>query len=160
MTAQANELIIVVVTSGHSGSSNIRTFTVTDSFGNTYKQRGSTVSSGSNAEQISVYYWNTTSHTGTFTVTATPNSYNRNMTVLAFGITGAASFDTYSTLPKSASSTGTSYSTVSSVYTPNPNDIVLAFEGHLSSTTETVSSPFQSISSLLKNVNGEMRCRI
>jgi hypothetical protein len=156
MTAQANELIIVVVTSGHIGSSSTRTFTVTDSFGNTYTQRGSTVSSGLNAEQISVYYWNTTSHTGVFTVTVTPNNYNRNMTVLAFGITGAASFDTYSTLPKSASNTGTSTTpTVSSVYTSNPNDIVLAFEGHLSSTTENASSPFQSNSSLLKNANGE-----
>jgi hypothetical protein len=155
MTAQANELIIVVVTSGHSGSSSTRSFTVTDSFGNTYTQRGSTVSSGSNAEQISVYYANTGSHTGAFTVTATPNSYNRNIDVLAFGITGAASFDTYSTLPKSASSTGTSNPTVSSVSTSNPNDIVLAFEGHLDSNTETASSPFQSISSLLKNANGE-----
>jgi hypothetical protein len=113
------------------------------------------VSSGSNAEQISVYYWNTTSHTGNFTVTVTPNNYNRNITVLAFGITGASSFDTYSTLPKSASSTGTSNPTVSNVYTLNSNDIVLAFEGHLSSTTETASSPFQSNSTLLKNANGE-----
>jgi hypothetical protein len=164
MTAQANELIIVVVTSGHSGSSSTRTFTITDSFGDTYTQRGSTVTSGSNAEQISEYYANTGSHTGSFTVTATDSSgsYNRNIDVLAFGITGAAAspFDTHAGLPYPAHNGGSSAPTVTGVSTSNAHDMILAFEGHLSSTADTVGTlagtAFSAPSGFLNNPsNGE-----
>jgi hypothetical protein len=161
MTAQANELIMIVITQGNSGSSNIRSFTLSDSFSShlTYTQRGSTLSSGSNAEAISVYYAVTdSSHTGSFTITVTPSNYNRNFDVLVFGITGAntaSPFDSNGALPKTASNTGSSTPTVTGVSTSNANDMLLAFEGQLSSTAQTANSPFQSIASLLRNSNGE-----
>jgi hypothetical protein len=161
MTAQTNELIMIVITQGNSGSSSIRTFALTDSFSShlTYTQKGSTVSSGSNAEAISVYYAVTdSSHTGSFTITVTPSSYNRNFDVLVFGITGAntaSPFDSNAVLPRTNSNTGTSTPTVTGISTSNANDMILAFEGQLSSTTQTAGSPFQSIASLLRNSNGE-----
>jgi hypothetical protein len=161
MTAQASELIMIVITQGNSGSSSIRTFSLTDSFGShlTYTQKGSTVSSGSNAEAISVYYAVTdSSHTGSFTITVTPSSYTRNFDVLVFGITGAntaSPFDSNVALPRTNSNTGTSTPTVTGISTSNANDMIIAFEGQLSSTAQTASSPFQSIASLLRNSNGE-----
>jgi hypothetical protein len=161
MTAQANELIMIVITQGHSGSTNIRTFSLSDSFSShlAYTQRGSTLSSGSNAEAISVYYAVTdSSHTGSFTITVTPSNYNRNFDVLVFGITGAnttSPFDSNGALPKTASNTGSSTPTVTGVSTSNANDMLLAFEGQLSSTNQTANSPFQSTASLLCNSNGE-----
>jgi hypothetical protein len=143
MTAKANELVIVVITAGSSGSSNSRTFTVTDSFGTTYTLEGS-ANSGSNAEQIAVYYAFTGSHTGSFTVTVTPSSYSRNFAVSAFGITGAAAspFDSNAVLPSTNFNTGTTIPKTTGVSTSNANDLILGFEGHLSSTAETTGSYF------------------
>jgi hypothetical protein len=164
MTAQANELIIVIVTSGHSGSGATHTFTVTDSFGTTYTQRGATVVSGTNAEQISEYYAFTGAHTGTFTVTATDTSgYGRSIDVLALGITGASTtntFDTHAGLPYSNNNAGSSAPTVTnSVSTTNPTDMVLAFEGHLTATADTVGTlggnAFSAPAAFLQNANGE-----
>jgi hypothetical protein len=160
MTAQANELIMVVITAGNSGGSSTRTFTVTDSFGDAYTPRGNT-SSGSGAEQIAEYYTSTGSHTGVFTVTVKPNNYNRNFDVLAFGITGAAAspFDTHTGLPYLAHNTGSSAPTMTGVSTSNANDMILAFEGHLSSTTDTVGTlagtAFSAPPGFLNNANGE-----
>jgi hypothetical protein len=163
MTAQANELIIIVITQGNSGSSSIRTFTISDSFGShlVYTQRGNTLSSGSNAEAISEYYAVTdSSHTGSFTITVTPSSYNRNFDVQVFGILGAntaSPFDSHTGLPYTGSSTGSSIPTVTGVSTSNANDMILGLEGHLSSTAETAGSYFTGTGAgtILNNANGE-----
>jgi hypothetical protein len=164
MTAQANELLMIVITHGTTSGSNTRSFTLSDSFAAgdlTYTQRGSTITldTGNGMVAISVYYARTdASHTGSFTITATPSSYSRNFDVLVFGITGAKTtgspFDTYGTLPRTSSSTSSSTPSRSGVYTSNPTDIVLAFEGQMSSTAQTAGSPFQSMTALLRNANG------
>ncbi|MGA2310643.1 MAG: PKD domain-containing protein, partial [Candidatus Bathyarchaeia archaeon] len=148
MTAQTNELIIVVITQGNSGSSSIRTFTLSDNFSShlSYTQRGTTLSSGSNAEAISEYYAVTdSSHTGSFNITVTPSTYTRDFEVQAFGILGAnttSPFDSHSGLPYTGYSTGSSIPTVTGVSTSNANDMILGLEGHYSSTAETTGTFF------------------
>ena len=160
MTAQANELIIIVITQGNLGPRIFEHFTITDSFSShlSYTQRGTTLRSGRNAEAISEYYAVTSSsQTGSFRITVIPSSYNRkNIDVQVFGILGAntaSPFDPHSGLPYTGYSTGSSIPTVTGVSTSNANDIILGLEGNSGSTAETAGSYFTG--TILHNVNSE-----
>jgi hypothetical protein len=169
MTAQSNELIIVIVTSGHYGwtfpssfTSHYRSrftqnFTVTDSLGTAFMQRGTTVGIGRDSEQISEFYTTTGSHTGSFTVTAIDShKYDGEIDVSAFGILGAnitSPFDSHAGLPYSSSSMRSSVPSVAGVSTSNANDLILGFEGQLSKTPETQGSFFTG--TILNNAKGE-----
>ncbi len=130
MTAQSNELILVEIT----GSSNsLPISSVKDSFGITYNPEISyTTSSG---VCLYVYYAFTGANTGQFSITVQVSSKSV-YDIQAFGITGAntaSPFDANSYLPREKSSSN-SIPTVSSVYTSNANDMILAFEGQTSNT--------------------------
>ncbi len=160
MTAQANELIIIVITQGSSGHRIFEHFTITDSFSShlSYTQRGTTLRSGRNAEAISEYYAVTSSsQTGPFKITVTPSRYNhKNIDVQVFGILGAntaSPFDPHSGLPYKGYSTGSSIPTVTGVSTSNANDIILGLEGNSGSTAETAGPYFTG--TILNNVNSE-----
>ena len=153
MTAQANELVILVIT-GNSNSPTVSS--ITDSFGThlTYLQEVA-YTSGSASQCLYVYYALTGSQTGSFTITV-KMSANNNYDVQAFGITGANTgtpFDPNSHLPAKATGTSSSKPTVTSVYTSNANDMILAFEGQTSSTVQTAGSSFTAPAALLHNVN-------
>jgi hypothetical protein len=160
MKAQANELIIVIITI----NSTSRTVTsITDNFTThlAWHQRVATNNDpyGSNGEGIFEYYAITdSSHTGPFKVSVTISSgqSSHKMCVQAIGITGANTanpFDTHSGLPYTASgSSGTP--TVSGVYTTNANDMLLAFEGDQGSSAQTAGSGFNA-TGLVHNVNGQ-----
>jgi hypothetical protein len=153
MTAQANELIIVVITgnSNHPTVSNI-----TDSFGTHLKYTQEIAyTSGSAGQCLYVYYALTGTQTGLFKITVKMSS-SYNYCVQAFGITGANTatpFDTNPSLPAHARGTTSSYPTVTGVSTSNANDMILAFEGQTSSTAQTAGSPFTAPATLLHNVN-------
>jgi hypothetical protein len=93
-----------------------------------------------------VYYAVTdASHTGSFSITVTPNSYNRDFAVQVIGIIGANTttpFDTHAGLPYTGSDTGSSTPTVTGVSTSNANDMILGFEGQLDNTAQTAGSYF------------------
>jgi hypothetical protein len=153
MTAQANELIIVVIT-GNSYSPTVSS--ITDSFG-THLTYTSEVSYPSffAGQCLYVYYALTGTHTGSFTITVTM-SVNYNYCVQAFGITGANTatpFDTNYLLPATNSQNYFSAPTVYGVSTSNANDMILAFEGQTSSTTQTAGPSFTAPPTLLHNVN-------
>jgi hypothetical protein len=160
MTAQANELIIVIITIDSTSRS---VTSITDSFSThlNWHQRVATNGNpyGGNGEGI-FEYWAVTdsSHTGGFKVNVTISSghSNHNMCVQAIGITGANTanpFDSHSGLPYTATgSSGTP--TVSGVYTSNANDTLLAFEGDQSSSAQTAGSGFTA-TNLVHNVNGQ-----
>ena len=153
MTAQANELVIILIT-GNSSSPTVSS--VTDSFGThlTYHQQVA-YSSSSAGQCLYVYYAVTGSQTGSFTVTVTMSS-NYNYCVQAFGITGANTatpFDTNGNLPAKNVGTSSSLPTVTGVSTSNANDMILAFEGQTSSTTQTAGSSFTAPAGLLHNAN-------
>jgi hypothetical protein len=154
MTAQANELIIVVIT-GNSYHPTVRT-PITDSFGThlTYTSEVSYTNSSAN-QCLYVYYALTGTHTGPFTITVRMSS-SYNYTVQAFGITGANTttpFDTNSNLPATAGGTTSRYPTVTGVSTSNAHDMILAFEGQTNSTAQTAGSSFTAPAALLHNVN-------
>ena len=160
MTAQANELIIIVITQGNLGPRTFEHFTITDSFSShlSYTQRGTTLRSGRNGEAISEYYAVTSSsQTGSFRITVIPHRYNRkNIDVQVFGILGAntaSPFDSHSGLPYTGYSKGSSIPTVTGVSTSNANDIILGLEGNSGSTAETAGSYFTG--TILHNVNSE-----
>jgi hypothetical protein len=153
MTAQINELIVVVIT----GNSNFPTVgSITDSFGThlSYSPKVS-YTSISAGQCLYVYYALTGTQTGSFTITISMST-NDNYCVQAFGITGANTatpFDTNTNLPRTASGTTSSKPTVSGVSTSNANDMILAFEGQTSSTAQTAGSSFTAPANLLHNVN-------
>ncbi|MGD0204416.1 MAG: PKD domain-containing protein [Candidatus Bathyarchaeia archaeon] len=160
MTAQANELIIIVITQGNLGPRTFEHFTITDSFSShlSYTQRGTTLRSVRNGEAISEYYAVTSSsQTGSFRITVIPHRYNReNIDVQVFGILGAntaSPFDSHSGLPYTSYSKGRSIPTVRRVSTSNANDIILGLEGNSGSTAETAGSYFTG--TILHNVNRE-----
>ncbi len=160
MTAQANELIIIVITQGNLGPRIFEHFTITDSFSShlSYMQRGTTLRSGRNGEAISEYYAVTSSsQTGSFRITVIPHRYNReNIDVQVFGILGAntaSPFDSHSGLPYTGYSKRSSIPTVTGVSTSNANDIILGLEGNSGSTAETAGSYFTG--TILHNVNSE-----
>ncbi|MGD0644239.1 MAG: hypothetical protein ABSA75_04975 [Candidatus Bathyarchaeia archaeon] len=153
MTAQANELVIIVIT-GNSSSPAVSS--VTDNFGThlTYHQQVA-YSGGGAGQCLYVYYAVTGSQTGSFKVTVTM-SINYTYCVQAFGITGANTatpFDTNSNLPAKAAGTSLSLPTVTGVSTSNAHDMILAFEGQTNSTTQTSGSSFTAPAGLLNNVN-------
>jgi hypothetical protein len=151
MTAQANELIIVVIT----GNSNLPTVSsIRDNFTThlTYTREVSYTSSSA-GQCLYVEYALTGTHTGPFRITVRMSS-NYNYLVQAFGITGANTttpFDTNSSLPATAYGTSSSKPTVTGVSTSHAYDMILAFEGQTSGTAQTVNSPFTAVQ--LLNVN-------
>ena len=160
MTAQANELIIIVITQDSLCPRTLEHFTITDSFSShlSYRQRGTTLRNCRNAEAISEYYAVTSSsQTGAFRITVTPHCCNReNIDVQVFGILGAntaSPFDPHSGLPYTGYSKCSSIPTVTGVSTSNANDIILGLEGNSGSTAETAGSYFTG--TILHNVNGE-----
>jgi hypothetical protein len=164
MTAQANELIIIVITQDSlCCSRTLEHFTITDSFSShlSYRQRGTTLRNCRNAEAISEYYAVTSaSQTGSFTITVTPHCCNcENVDVQVFGILGAntaSPFDPHCGLPYtgySKCSSCSSVPTVTGVSTSNANDIILGLEGNSGSAAETAGSYFTGTT--LHNVNGE-----
>lgn len=160
MTAQANELIIIVITQGNLGHRTLEHFIITDSFNShlSYTQRGTTLRTTRNSEAISEYYAVTgPSQTGSFRIIVTPSSYNhKNIDVQVFGILGAntaSPFDPHSDLPYIGYSTGSSTPTVMGVSTSNANDIILGLEGNTGRTAETAGSYFTG--TILHNINGE-----
>ena len=160
MTAQANELIIIVITQDSLCPRAFEHFTITDSFSShlSYRQRGTTLRRGRNAEAISEYYAVTNStQTGSFRITVTPHCCNReNIDVQVFGILGAntaSPFDPHCRLPYTGYSKCSSVPTVTGVSTSNANDIILGLEGNSGGTAETAGSYFTG--TILHNVNGE-----
>jgi hypothetical protein len=160
MTAQANELIIIVITQDSLCPRAFEHFTITDSFSShlPYTQRGTTLKRGRNAEAISEYYAVTSSsQTGSFRITVIPHCYNReNIDVQVFGILGAntaSPFDPHSGLPYTGYSKCSSIPTVTGVSTYNANDIILGLEGNSGNTAETAGSYFTG--TILHNVNSE-----
>lgn len=154
MTAQPNELIVIVIT-GNSSSPTVSS--VTENFGThlTYHAQVS-YSSPSAGQCLYVYYAVTGSQTGSFKITVTMSS-NYNYCVQAFGVTGANTttpFDTNSNLPAKATGTSSSLPTVTGISTSNANDMILAFEGQTSGTAQTRGSSFTAPASLLNNANG------
>jgi hypothetical protein len=151
MVAQANELIIVVIT----GNSNLATVSsISDNF-TTHLSYSSEVSytSSSAGQCLYVEYALTGTHTGSFTITVRMSS-NYNYLVQVFGITGANTatpFDTNSHLPATAYGTSSSKPTVTGISTSYAYDMILAFEGQTSGTAQTVNSPFTAVQ--LLNVN-------
>jgi hypothetical protein len=154
MTAQANELIIIVITANYKTGSSV---TIQDSFAShlTYNLR---VSVNITGEKIWEYYAVTGSaQTGPFTLTVTM-TYAHNYVVQAFGIIGANTanpFDAHSGLPYQNSNTGSSVPTVTGVSTSNANDMILGLEGQSSGTAQTAGAGFTAPSALLQNANGE-----
>jgi flagellin-like protein len=172
MTAQSGELIILIITQGNTGSSSLRTVTsISDSFssGNhlAWTQRvissGNAYGSGADALGISEYYAITaSSQTGAFTITVTMSDNNRDFDVLALGITGAKTsspFDSNYPTPNTHRTSGTSSGTptVTGITTANANDLILAFEGDVSSTAQSVGTIAGSTpsGSSLHNVNSQ-----
>jgi hypothetical protein len=151
MTAQANELIVIVIT-GNSSSSTVSG--ITDSFGTplTYYQQVA-YTSASVGQCLYVYYASTGTNTGSFTITVTMSSSQR-YCVQAFGITGANTNTPFDSSPSSSTSlaSGTSSKpTVSGISTSNAYDMILGFEGQMSSTAQTAGSSFTAVS--LHNAN-------
>jgi hypothetical protein len=160
MTAQANELIIIVITQDSLCSRTLEHFTITDSFSShlSYRQRGTALRNCRNAEAISEYYAVTSaSQTGSFRITVTPRCCNcENIDVQVLGILGAntaSPFDPHCCLPYTGYSKCSSIPTVTGVSTSNANDIILGLEGNSGSTAETAGSYFTG--TILHDVNGE-----
>ncbi len=124
MTAQANELIIVVITANYNTGA---TATISDSFA-THLSYNLRTSTGVTGEKIYEYYAFTDSaHTGSFSITVTMST-THTYSVQAFGITGANianPFDTHAGVPYTNSNTGASVPTVTGVSTSNANDMIL-----------------------------------
>ena len=132
--------VIIVFGSGHGYTVS----GVTDNLGThlTWSSRGSVDQTGH--QRVSEYRAVFTAG-GTITITVTFGTTDTYISVVALAIKGANTgtpFDTHAGLPYSAYSITTGAPTVTAVSTTNANDMIIAFEGSRSATTETAGTGF------------------